>query len=67
MEKETLINDDEVIIIVNGNEWHQKKIYSDEDMIEFAHFYFKEEFNSTMQTFKSTNEVLQEWKQFKNK
>jgi hypothetical protein len=44
-----------------------KNKYSEEDLISFAHFYFKEEFNSTMQTSKSTNEVLQEWKEFKKK
>ena len=44
-----------------------KNKYNEEDLISFAHFYFKEEFNSTMQTSKSTNEVLQEWKEFKKK
>ena len=44
-----------------------EKMYSEKDLISFAHFYFEEEFNSTMQTSKSTNEVLQEWKEFKKK
>jgi hypothetical protein len=53
-----------------GVKWQQeqdKNKFSEEDLISFAHFYFKEEFNSTMQTSKSTNEVLQEWKEFKKK
>ena len=46
----------------------QERMYSEEDLISFAHFYFKEEFNSTMQTSKSTDEILQEWfEQFKKK
>ena len=49
------------------NEEQDKDKFSEEDLISFAHFYFKEEFNSTMQTSKSTNEVLQEWKEFKKK
>ncbi len=50
-------------------EWGQERMYSEEDLISFAHFYFREEFNSTMQNSnKSTDEILQEWfNQFKNK
>jgi len=53
---------------VEGAKWQQERSYSEEDLISFAHFYFKEEFNSTMQTSKSTDEILQEWfEQFKKK
>jgi len=38
-----------------------EKMYSEKDLISFAHFYFKEEFNSTMQTSKSTDEIFKEW------
>ena len=44
----------------------QQNGYSEEDMISFAHFYFQEEFNSTMQTSKSTANIFKEWfEQFK--
>ena len=50
------------------NKWQQKRSYSEEDMISFAHFYFREEFNSTMQTSKSTDKIFKEWfEQFKKK
>ena len=50
----------------DGIAWQEERMYSEEDLISFAHFYFKEEFNSTMQTSKSTDEILQEWfEQFK--
>ena len=52
---------------IDGAKWQQERMYSEEDLISFAHFYFQEEFNSTMQTSKSTDEILQEWKQFKKK
>jgi len=53
---------------IEGAKWQAKKMYSEKDLISFAHFYFKEEFNSTMQTSKSTDEILQEWfVQFKKK
>ena len=46
----------------------QQNGYSEEDMISFAHFYFQEEFNSTMQTSKSTDEIFNKWiEQFKKK
>jgi hypothetical protein len=45
----------------DGAKWQQERMYSEEDMINFAHFYFKEEFNSTMQTNKSIKELLSEW------
>jgi hypothetical protein len=46
----------------------KERMYSEEDMISFAHFYFTEEFNSSMQTSKSTKDIFNEWfKQFKNK
>ena len=48
--------------------WQQERSYSEEDMISFAHFYFQEEFNSTMQTSKSTANIFKEWfEQFKKK
>lgn len=52
---------------IKGAEWMQERMYSEEDLISFAHFYFREEFNSTMQNSnKSTDEILQEWfNQFK--
>jgi len=53
---------------IEGAKWQAEKMYSEEDLISFAHFYFKEEFNSTMQTSKSTDEILQDWfEQFKKK
>jgi hypothetical protein len=53
---------------VKWKEEQDKNKFSEEDMISFAHFYFQEEFNSTMQNSKSTDEILQEWfKQNKNK
>ena len=57
-----------VTMFIKGAKWQQERMYSEEDLISFAHFYFKEEFNSTMQTSKSTDEILQEWfEQFKKK
>jgi hypothetical protein len=52
---------------IKGAKWQQEQMYSEEDLISFAHFYFREEFNSTMQNSnKSTDEILQEWfNQFK--
>jgi hypothetical protein len=52
---------------IQGAKWQQQQMYSEEDLISFAHFYFQEEFNSTMQNSnKSTDEILQEWfNQFK--
>lgn len=35
--------------------------FSEEDMIDFAEFYFREEFNSTMQDCKSSKEILRLW------
>ena len=37
--------------------------FSEEDMIDFAEFYFREEFNSTMQDCKSSKELFQLWKE----
>ena len=51
-----------------GAKWQQERMYNKEDLISFAHFYFKEEFNSTMQTSKSTDEIFKDWfEQFKKK
>jgi hypothetical protein len=54
---------------IQGAKWQQEKMYSEEDLISFAHFYFREEFNSTMQNSdKPIDEILQEWfNQFKKK
>ena len=41
--------------------WQQERMYSKEDLINFAHFYTLEEFNSTMQNSKSADDILQEW------
>jgi hypothetical protein len=52
----------------NGAKWQQERMYSEEDLISFAHFYFTEEFNSSMQTSKSTKDIFNEWfEQFKKK
>jgi hypothetical protein len=60
--------DVEYYAFIAGAKWQQERMYSEEDLISFAHFYFQEEFNSTMQTSKSTDEILQEWfEQFKKK
>jgi len=37
--------------------------FSEEDMIDFAEFYFREEFNSTMQDCKPSKEILRLWKE----
>jgi hypothetical protein len=51
---------------INGAKWQQERMYSEEDLIDFAHFYFTEEFNSSMQTSKSTKDIFNEWfEQFK--
>ena len=52
----------------NGAKWQQEKMYSEKDLISFAHFYFQEEFNSSVQTSKSTKDIFNEWfEQFKKK
>jgi hypothetical protein len=46
----------------DGAKWQQERMYSEEDMINFAHFYFKEEFNlAMMEINKTTKELLSEW------
>jgi hypothetical protein len=41
-------------------------LYSKEQLIDFARFYFTEEFNSSMQDSKSTEEIFNLWEsQFK--
>ena len=45
------------------NKSQETHSFSEEDMIEFAHFYFREEFNSTIQDCKSTEEIFQLWKE----
>jgi len=55
-------------IWISGAKWQKERSYSEEDLISFAHFYFQEEFNSNMQTSKSTKDIFTEWfEQFKNK
>jgi hypothetical protein len=55
-------------IFNNGDKWQSERMYSEEDLISFAHFYFKEEFNSSTQTSKSTKDIFTEWfEQFKKK
>jgi hypothetical protein len=55
-------------LIELGAKWQAERMYSEEDLISFAHFYFEEEFNSTMQTYKSTDEIFKEWfEKFKKK
>jgi hypothetical protein len=52
----------------NGAKYQAERMYSEEDLIDFAHFYFTEEFNSSMQTSKSTKDIFNEWfETFKNK
>jgi hypothetical protein len=46
---------------IDGAKWQQERMYSKADMISFAHFYFTEEFNSNMQTSKSTEEIFEDW------
>jgi hypothetical protein len=44
----------------DGAKWQQERM--EEDMINFAHFYFKEEFNlAMMEINKTTKELLSEW------
>jgi len=51
-----------------GANWQAERMYSEEDLISFAHFYFQEEFNSSMQTSKSTKDIFNKWfEQFKKK
>ena len=53
---------------IDGVNWQAKRMYSEEDLISFAHFYFTEEFNSSMQTSKKTKDIFTEWfEQFKKK
>lgn len=55
--------------LIEFAKWMQdKNKYSKEDMISFAHFYFQEEFNSSIQTSKPTDKIFKEWfEQFKKK
>jgi hypothetical protein len=54
--------------VIRGAKWQAERMYNEEDLISFAHFYFKEEFNSSMQTSKSTKDIFTEWfEQFKKK
>jgi len=53
---------------IAGANWQAERSYSEEDLISFAHFYFQEEFNSSMQNSKSTKDIFTEWfEQFKKK
>jgi hypothetical protein len=53
----------------DGAKWQKERMYSEEDMINFAHFYFKEEYNlAMMEINKTTKELLSEWfEQYKKK
>jgi hypothetical protein len=67
-EGEPLTQDVPINAFKQGAKWRHERSYSEEDMISFAHFYFREEFNSTMQTSKSTDKIFKEWfEQFKKK
>jgi hypothetical protein len=52
-----------------GVKWQAERMYSEENMINFAHFYFKEEYNLYMMEInKTTKELLSElFEQFKKK
>jgi hypothetical protein len=46
---------------IKGTKWQAERMYSEEDMINFAHFYFKEEYNlAMMEINKTTKELLKE-------
>jgi len=49
-------------IIFGYNKSQATHPFSEEDMIDFAEFYFREEFNSTMQDCKPSKEILRLWK-----
>jgi hypothetical protein len=62
------LNKDTKNAFIQGAKWQQERSYSEEDLISFAHFYFTEEFNSSMQTSKQTKDIFTEWfEQFKKK
>ena len=53
-------------IWIAGVKWQMAKSYSEEDMIEFADFNFREGFDSAMDTVKSTRDIFTDWfKRFK--
>lgn len=61
-------SDDTVVIMRDYAKMLTDRMYSEKDLISFAHFYFKEEFNSSMQTSKSTKDIFTEWfEQYKTK
>jgi hypothetical protein len=41
------------------------KSYTKEDMIDFAQFYFREEYNSSIENVKTSEEIFQMWKETK--
>jgi hypothetical protein len=53
---------------IAGAQWQQERSYSKKDLISFAFFYFKEEFNSVFEDPKSIEEIFILWfEQFKKK
>jgi hypothetical protein len=50
-------------IIFGYNKSQATHPFSEENMIDFAEFYFREEFNSTMQDYKPSKEILRLWKE----
>ena len=50
-------------IIFGYNKSQATHPFSEEDMVDFAEFYFREEFNSTMQDYKPSKEILRLWKE----
>ena len=68
VDEEIWLSGGSIVGFIDGAKWQAERMYSEEDMISFAHFYFQKEFNSTMQTSKSTDEIFKEWfEQFKKK
>ena len=57
-----------VLGFIEGAKWQEERMYSKEDLISFAFFYFKEEFNSVFEDAKSIEEIFSLWfEQFKKK
>ena len=51
----------------DGAKWQAERMYNKEDTIDFAHFYFNVEFNSTMQDCKTSEEIWDLWVQQRKK
>ena len=50
------------MLIKGYNKSQETHPFSEKYLVSFAHFYFKEDFNTTMQDSKSTDEILKLWK-----